>query len=206
MLKQFHVVELRPSGQDSLHFNAKRAATVGRALTRYVKEGGGLFFQPQSDRYIGDADDAYWNAVMAPFDVKILQEGVFDKTRSFEALAMIRPGKSTFWHTGNIQPHPVTKGVSSLYLPLLNWTTVPGVAAMQCGPDWQVLVRGEKEAKSYRVIANQEYELDVKAEGSCAEAPPVLAVRQFGKGRVVCYPLSFLYLGRTIAIHFGPTP
>ena len=64
---------------------------------------------------------------------------------------------------------------------------------MQYRPEWQILVRGEKEAKSYR--SNAQNVLDLGAAGTYTEAPPVLAVRQLGKGRIVCYPLFALFTG-----------
>jgi hypothetical protein len=192
-LKQFHVVQLTtPDGGvktfDAIH--RKRASLVGRALLRYVEQGGGLCLQPQAVRYRGDEDELYWNAVIAPLGAKILHEGDFDKTRRFEGQTL---QKATFWYTRNIQPHPVTEGVGCLCLPLHGYDEFPGTVAMQYGPEWQILVRGEKEAKSYR--SNVENVVDLDAEGTYAQSPPVLAVRSLGRGRVVCYPLTALFTG-----------
>ena len=128
--------------------------------------------------------------MLTPLGAKILHEGAFDKTRVFEGRTL---RKATFWHTRNIRAHPVTKEVSCLYLPLHSYGPFPGVAAIQYGPEWQILVRGEKEAKSYRSDADNKIDLGV--EGTYAEAPPVLAVRSLGKGRIVCYPISRLFTG-----------
>jgi len=194
MMKQFHVVHLATTNEGVTNFDEvhkKRAAAVGRVLARYVEEGGGLFVQPQPVRYPGDHDELYWNAVLAPLGVKILHEGAFDKTRVFEGQTLF---KATFWHTRNVQTHPVANGVSCLYLPLHSFGPFPGVAAVEYGPEWKVLVRGEKEAKSYRSGADNEIDLNV--EGTYTEAPPVLAVRALGKGRIVCYPISPLFTGQ----------
>ncbi|MDD5704814.1 MAG: hypothetical protein PHR35_02735, partial [Kiritimatiellae bacterium] len=190
MMKKSHVVHLTIPIEAVAVFDdvqKKRAAIVGRALARYVEEGGGLFIEPQSVRYPGAQDEDYWNAVLAPLGAEILHEGAFDKTRSFAA-------KATFWHTRNIQAHPVTKDVSQLYLPLHGCGgESPGLTAMRYGPDWRVLVRGEKEAKSYRSVTDNK--IDLNTEGTYTEAPPVLAVRQLGKGRLVCYPVAAFYTG-----------
>lgn len=141
-LKRFHAVHLILPEQSVTRFDAayrRRAPVVGRALARYVAEGGGLLIEPQSVRYRGDEDDKYWNAVLAPLGMAILPEGVFDKTRAFQGQTL---GMDTFWRTQNIQPHPVTKGVSSLCLPLHSYGLFPGTVAMQYRPEWQVLVRG----------------------------------------------------------------
>ena len=194
-LKRFHVAHLILPEQAVCRFDAphqKRAAVVGRALVRYVAEGGGLFLEPQSVRYRGDEDELYWNAVLKPLGATILHEGIFDKTRAFQGQTL---GLETFWTTRNVLQHPVTKGVSSLCLPLHNYGTFPGTTAMQYSRDWQILVRGEKEAKSYRSIAMGENAIDLNTEGTYPEAPPLLAVRQLGKGRIVCYPISQLFTG-----------
>jgi hypothetical protein len=194
MLKKFHVVHLATTQEGANPFDEahkKQAAVVGRALARYVEEGGGLFLQPQLVRYPGMDDEVYWNAVLAPLGVNILHEGVFDKTRAFEGMTL---GKATFWHTSNIQPHAVTKGVTSLYLPLHGFVGFPGLPAMRYSPEWTILVRGEADARSYK--SGDDNVINLNVEGAYASAPPVLAVRQLGKGRIVSYPVSDLFTGQ----------
>jgi len=193
MLKRFHVVHLATTEEGVTRFDERhqrRAAIVGRALAGYVEQGGGLFLQPQPVRYPGDEDELYWNAVLSPLGAKILHEGVFDKTRAFEGQTL---GKATFWQTGNIQSHPLTRGVSGLCLPLHSYGGFPGLVAMEYGSPWQILVRGEHEAQSYRSNADNVIELD--ATGTYGQAPPVLAARSLGRGRIVCYPISPLFTG-----------
>jgi len=192
-LKRFHVVHLATTEEGVTRFDEKhqrRAPVVGRALARYVEQGGGLFLQPRPVRYPGDEDELYWNAVLAPLGAKILHEGVFDKTRAFEGQTL---GKATFWRTSNIQAHPVTRDVSCLALPLHGYGHFPGLVAMEYAPEWQILVRGENKAQSYR--SNADNVIDLDAAGTYAQAPPVLAVRSLGKGRIVCYPISPLFAG-----------
>jgi len=192
-LKQFQVVHLMTTDTDLPRFDEthqRRAAVVGRALVRYVSEGGGLLLQPQPVRYPGTDVEVYWNAVLAPLGLQILHEGVFDKTRTFEGMTL---NKVTFWRTRNIQAHAITKDVKQLCLPLLGHAPFPGVVAMHYSPEWEVLVRGEKEAKSYQ--SGDDNELNIELEGTYPSAPPVLAVRQLGKGRIACYPISPLFTG-----------
>ena len=204
MMKKFHVIQLAtlPEGVPTLDVpHKKRAVAVGRVLRRYVEEGGGLFLQPQPVRYQNTDDERYWNAVLAPLGVKILHEGDFDSTRSFEGRTL---GKVTFWHTRNIQPHPITKDVSQLYLPLASFFNGPGIVAMQYGPEWQILVRGEKEAKSYR--STSENVLDLRAEGTYIEAPPVVAVRPaWAKGGSPAIRSHRSLRASITAIRSGPT-
>ena len=196
-MKKFRVVHLATTQEGASPFDEahqKRAAVVGRALARYVEEGGGLFLQPQSVRYPGMDDEVYWNAVLAPLGVTILHEGIFDKTRTFEGQTLPQRQKATFWHTRNIQPHAVTKGVTNLYLPLHGFVGFPGLPAMRYSPEWTILVRGEVDARSYKSGDDNEINLDI--QGTYSSAPPVLAVRQLGKGRIVSYPVSDLFTGQ----------
>jgi hypothetical protein len=65
---------------------------------------------------------------------------------------------------------------------------------MRYSPAWTVLVRGEAEAHSYK--SGDDHVLDLNVEGTYSSAPPVVAVRQLGKGRVLCYPISNLFTGQ----------
>ncbi len=191
--KQYHVIAFSTSCEGVFQLDEnfrKRAEVLGRALARYVKEGGGLLLKPRPVRYPGNDDEKYWNLVFAPFGLEILHEGVFDKTRAFEGTTL---GKSTFWFTRNIQKHPVTEGVACLYLPLHDFCPMPGIVAMKYSPDWQVIVSGENEARSYR--SGKDNQINLAEEGTYPSAPPVVAVRQFGEGRIVCYPIADLFTG-----------
>jgi len=104
------------------------------------------------------------------------------------------PGSpATFWYTRNIVSHPVTEKVKCLYLPRDNYTGLPpGILAMHYSADWQAVVRGEKEAQSYRSGVDCD---PPRRTGHVPERAPVVAVRSFGKGRVACYPIPTIYTG-----------
>ena len=193
MLKGCHVVHLTGAHEGVpklMPQHEARAKRVGAALLRYVQNGGGLFIQPLSVRYSGDQDEKYWNLVLEPFGIQILHEGVYDKTRSYEGKTN---QKATFWFTNNIRPHAVTEGVKCLYLPLHGYGEFPGLTAVKYSPEWEVLVSGEKEAHSY--MSGVDNSINLSSEGSYQSTPPVLAVRQLGKGRVVSYPIEYLFTG-----------
>lgn len=193
LLKQFHVVHLGTTheGVEKLTpAHTARAKRVGAALARYVNDGGGLFLQPLAVRYRTDQDETYWNMVLEPLGAQILHEGVFDKSRQFEGRTV---AKALFWWTQNITAHPVTEGVKTLYLPLHGFDAFPGLVVMKYSADWQIVARGETEAKSYR--SGEDNVINLDTAGSCANTPPVVAVRQLGKGRIVCYPIEFLFTG-----------
>jgi len=203
MLKRYHVVHFETT-YDAGHLQHLKPETVAQAkraqaaLVRYVREGGGLFLVPQSVRYANTDDLKYWNIFLEPFGIQVLREGIVDKTRSYQTGTL---PKETFWYTSSIQRHPVTQGVESLYLPIQtgggNRRGQPAVSLVRYSPPWQVIVRGEKEAASYPMDVNNHIRLDRK--GTQAGAPPVVAVRSFGKGRIVCYPVYSVFTGN----HYG---
>ncbi len=191
LLKTHHVVRLHTGNEGVYQVTpqlAAQARTAGAALLRYVQDGGGLLLQPEPVRYPNSEDEKYWNLVLAPLGVQILHEGIYDTTRNFEGGAV---GRIRFWVTRNIAAHPTTEGVQTLCLPQSFMGPLPGTVAMQYGPEWRVVVRGEKEAKSYRSGTDNANSYD--KPGTYPEAPPVLAVRELGKGRVACLPVATVY-------------
>src|SRR5262249_53105887 len=101
-----------------------------------------------------------------------------------------------YFTTTQIKRHAVTEGVERLALPQ-TYEGTPAVAALSYSKDWTVLVTGEAEAQSYKRDA--EYRLDLKQPGSYKTAPPLASVREFGKGRVFCYPLPLAH----VSLNFG---
>ncbi|MBU4212207.1 MAG: hypothetical protein KKD33_06450, partial [Verrucomicrobia bacterium] len=195
LLKPFHAVLLITipyAVSDLTPALDARGKIVGAALARYVNEGGGLFVQAQS--WGTSAGEKYWNIVLAPFGIEVLHEGCCDTTRTYKGAGF---GSIDYWFTKNIKPHPVTVGVERLYLPTHGYAPFPGVPAIRYSPDWEVVVAGEAEAKSFRRdAADTAFEsLNLDQSGSYASAPPVAAVRSFGKGRVVSFPLCPIHSG-----------
>jgi len=202
-LKRFHVVHFTSTFEHMKNMSGdtkERARRVSRAMLRYVREGGGLLLALQQVRYPNTDDLKYTNLLMEPFGLQVTREGLFDETHAYDLPNESHEKMSHFWYTGNTSPHPVTKGVKRVYLPSRHggaWcAAVPLVRYTH--PDWQVILRGEKGARTYR-ISDRENKFELKLAGSVDSAPPVVAVRQIGKGRVVCYPLSWLYTGMNYA-------
>ena len=194
-LKPYHVLHLQTT-QEGLTSNLqdrrlyrKRATDAGQGLARFVKEGGGLFLRCSGVRYPGDSDIEYWNMLLEPLGITILHEAVFDKRDSFD-FRTVDPNK--IWHTDNIEKHAITKGVKDLYLPLYNNGPFPGLAAVRYSPEWQIVARGEQTAKSYKT--DDSNAIDLNLPGTYTKSPPVVAVRTFGKGRVVSFPLGYIFL------------
>ena len=187
-LRQCQVVDLTTSNEGRREEDMAHATAAGAALRRFVEEGGGLLIRPQAQRYPSDEDERYWSLVFEPLGVKILHEGVYDKTRTLK-----NSFGRNYFYTKAIKAHPVTEHVDCLYLPMTGFNPFAGIPLLQYSADWQVIVSGEAEAKSYRSGApDNPNRLNLASEGSCPSAPPVVAVRTLGKGRIVCWPLTAL--------------
>ncbi|MCM8785078.1 MAG: hypothetical protein NC899_02365, partial [Candidatus Omnitrophica bacterium] len=196
-ISRFHLIHLTTTDEgigtkfgESEREYAKR---VSNALKRFVEEGGGLFIQVRSVRYPNEKDEEYWNQVLKIFGIEILHEGVYDKTREYEGRTL---NQAKFFYTQNIKPHILTEGIKCLYLPLHDYYPGPGVVALKYSSEWEILIKGEKEAKSYKSgISGNPNVINLEAEGTYKEEPPIFATRKFGKGRIVSYPISPLFTG-----------
>ncbi len=174
----------------------QRAIADREALEKYVSSGGGLIVLPCLRRYPGQAIDEYYNLVLEGFGVKVLPEAVWDEAHQFTAVGTLAFPAAPYFTTTHIEPHAVTRGVERLALPK-TYDGPPAVAALAYDPEWTVLVAGEPTAKSYQRDAD--YRLDLAHPGSYASAPPIAAVREFGEGRVFCYPLPLAH----VSLNYG---
>jgi hypothetical protein len=185
------IMDLGPQRQQT-------AAAARRALEKYLAEGGGVLLILQAVRYPGDKDQDYANLILQGLGVEMLHEGVFDQKRRFSApIASIFQPEGFFWTENVVKGHPVTAGVRCLCLPQYHNGSTPGVVALQLSPEWQVLVRGEQSAQSYAVT--REHVTDYAQPGTFRTAPPIVAVRSFGKGRV----LAFSVPARSVHANYG---
>ncbi|MCF6174880.1 MAG: hypothetical protein L3J71_03850 [Victivallaceae bacterium] len=195
-LKKHHVIILRTNCEGIDTYDAqekKNAKAVGKALAMYVKKGGGLIVQISSVRYPNDEDELFWNDCLKPLGLQILHEGIHDPANSQMVKIKFNLSKSLS-HTKNIKAHPVTKGVKGLLLPLHGYNNFPGTPAFKFSKDWKVIVNAEKTAKSYQNnrINNR---FKPTKPGTYKSAPPVVAVRALGKGRIVAIPIAKTHTG-----------
>ncbi len=174
----------------------KRAIAERQALEQFVINGGGLIVLPALRRYPGEAIDEYYTVVLEGFGIKVLPEGIWDPSHQFKDKGTPAFAPLSYFVTTQIKPHPVTQGVQRLALPQ-SYQAAPAIAALSYSPDWTVLIAGESTAQSYK--RNAEYHLDLKQPGTYKSAPPIAAVRQFGKGKVFCYPLPSAH----VSLNFG---
>lgn len=192
-LKKYHAVVIATAADDSIHMtdeDLRRVKVAAADLARYAREGGGVFFNLQAVRYPGDDDETFYNELLKPFGVQMIHQGVYDPTTAFMSPATPAILPIDFFSTTNVTPHAVTQGVRGLCLPVYgdgvsSEHKSPGVEAFALDDAWTVVVAGDKTAGVFRV--GPDNGLDIHTATKPASAPPIVAVRSFGKGRVVAF-------------------
>jgi len=147
-----------------------------RLLLDYVRSGGGLLVL--GDEQYGSGQSL--NEVLAPLDAEVLPESVLDEQTQFRQGRFFR---EYFFTTTGILPHPLAEGVQELCFPSAWHPWKAGATnTMRVGPDWQIVVRGNETARSVG------WRADVEGQSTYSTAPPIMAVRSFGEGRVALLP------------------
>ncbi|HEY3398277.1 MAG TPA: hypothetical protein VGM19_11550 [Armatimonadota bacterium] len=196
-LSQFHALlyELREEFQlgalDDPRVQAQIAAERA-TLEAYVKSGGGLVLLLTGVRYPQDPCEQYYNQVFAGMGIKLMHEGIWDPATAFKAPGTLAYAAQDFFTTTNLKPHAVTQGVTRLAFPKFTHSQLTGAEAVAYDNNWQVLVSGEPTAKSFFVdpISN---EMNDQQPATYTTAPPLVAVRQFGLGRIFTYAIPPIY-------------
>ena len=156
-----------------------------KLLLEYVQDGGGLLVLRSPGWQFGKDIQAL-NAWLQPTGVEILSEQVFD-----DAHQQASPyGWPLYW-TGNVAPSPLTQGVAGIFYPAAvgAYTVYTDFTSpLKVTPDWQVLLSGMDTAKSLHTAKTGK--AVPPTAGTYASAPPMLAVRQYGKGRICVWPIA----------------
>ncbi len=193
MLRSFNaVVILDWEGDRMPNFLPK---TVSAALTtrqnlgeisRYVAEGGALFYSPCPGGSIGAVAQTRF---LKPFGAELTSFSVRDDVNAFiTQRPKEQPDEYAF--TTNIASHPATKDVKTIFYPQtqLRWDDMYANGALHYNADWKILVRGMKESSVARCFDYNRWE-----KVGDETAPPLVAVRDFGKGRIGILGVSFYY-------------
>ncbi|MHB9024098.1 MAG: hypothetical protein ACYC7E_07970 [Armatimonadota bacterium] len=150
-------------------------------LARFIAEGGGVMLT-LSSMWDLERDTEALNRFLKPYDAQVLSEQVVEKNL---ALTLPSLAPSALAWTGNVTKSPLTEGVRGLLYPSEHaWAyyTHP----VQTGTAWQVLLRGTASASSFSVKLGSGD--TTKRPGTYSSNPPMLAVRDSGKGRIVLWP------------------
>ena len=152
------------------------AGSNQQALLCFVRQGGGLLLMVGTGGYAGTSK--LWNDVngfLSPLGAKLLFQRVHDrKHRTIFSLAI----NYAFYSTDNIaRNNPITRGVHRLWYPGGMWRGAISTYTMKLSPVWRIIVRGDGSASS----------------SSYRSAPPLAAVRSYGKGRIAVVTWSPKY-------------
>ncbi|PJB70402.1 MAG: hypothetical protein CO095_08970 [Armatimonadetes bacterium CG_4_9_14_3_um_filter_58_7] len=192
-LKQFNVVVcLGPVGAGGdVPSSGKLASMVGekaKLLLQYAQEGGGLLVM-RSPGYQFGTDITAFNQWLTPCGIEILSEQVRDEDSWYS----VESGGNKLYWTDSIAESPVTQGVKGIFYPDTfsvyeseHYTDF--TSPIRADNNWKVLVRGRKASKS---IATQKGKAKLPAgPGVYDSNPPLLAVRDYGKGRIAVWPIA----------------
>ena len=185
-LKRYNFVVIGIDQCDfKLSLSETQAVELGKLLAEYVSQGGGLFITRNGGYQFGQ-DITALNRMLRPFGASVLDEQLVDRKNQFRG-----PYSNIFW-TGNIvQDHPITKDVKGLFMPEPHGVYpryTDFASPVKVDKNWQVLARMEKTGSSYhRPKGGKVHPI---TNGSYTSEAPFLAVRQFGKGKVVLFPVT----------------
>ncbi len=175
MLAKFNVVVIVSEGKA-----AGQPATMDKTahdpmglIRDFVKFGGGVFCFFNQHHYSKDLEYTL-NQLITPMGASVSRETF--KEYDEKKIHRFELQKPTYYHsirTKNIFPHKITKGVKEFWLGQF-------LGVLKTDDKWSLLVKGEKTLKSSKTYP---------------EAPPVMAARDWGKGRAVilaCFSSFYL--------------
>ncbi len=195
-LRQYHTIVLMGMGlslaDQSLTPQNRNNVEL---LHRFLREGGGILFVPT---WCQDPEGfAAQRAFAGPLGLEILfDEQVMDPGTEVAATAWRIP----FAHTNQIQPSPFTGNVTSLWYPS---STRAGHQVHTClfgiqDEAWKLAVKGSASSYS-RTVPLDRHDFGSFSEGRFDASVPLVAYREWGKGRVVVLSITPEYLIEDVA-------
>jgi hypothetical protein len=188
-LKRFHVIVLAThpaisrdtQRNDQFYVTPSYHAAFVEALKGYVSLGGGLLvyqalWPTNSVQHV--------NASLEPFSARLLDEQIQDAKHAYtQDSGMLW----TWLYTTDIAGHATTSGVRGLFYPVRD-VHMPAHSPLALDREWKTLVKGMASATSHPTRKDQ-HNLVINAEvaGSYSSAPPLAALRDFGKGTVAAF-------------------
>ncbi len=194
LLRQFNVFVTGGFYYDyALRVSPDTVKRWGELLAGFAETGGGvLILSSVGGGYLTEEEsEAQWRTLVGSFGLDFLVEQVLDPAHSYRQPRRLQ---SPFAWTTRITPHAATEGITTVYYPAGAVGYNPGTAPLRPQSDaWQVLVRGMDtagtRAANWALHATYFYK---DLPGSFPSAPPIVAVRDFGKGRVAAMGLHYL--------------
>ena len=160
---------------------------LGSALEAYIREGGSFALLPAPSYYGGEDFVRQLNPWLSRFGGELLNEPPRDPAHQRTITRVIG---YRYLETTNLAPHAITRGVDHLWLPLDYTDAYVLTHTLRLTPDWETLVRGNPTCASYPL---GEISAGRQVPGTYRAAPPFLAVRSWGKGRIALFATSSQY-------------
>ena len=159
----------------------------GTLLRDFIERGGGFLLLPGPSYYGVQDFPVHLNPWLEPLGARLLREPPYDPLNQ---KVIHRVLGYRYLGTQNLAAHPVTEGVPQLWLPLDFSDHYLATHTMVVDDHWTVLVRGEASCATRPFT-------DLMAgratSGTYTTAPPILAVRDWGAGRVGIFATSSQY-------------
>ena len=170
---------LKPGEQVCWQVHPDLLKKLNPAFDEYVKQGGGVVVYAWASE---GNNIAAINKMIEPWGAVELNEQVWDPERQYHY-------KQLFAHdygwTDNLTKHPLTARLKRVYY-LLDGDHGPTTWTFNLSNEWIRLVCGEATARSVpgNTISSGYPHYFVDKKGSYDSAPPIIAVREYGKGRI----------------------
>ena len=119
------------------------------------------------------------NEFLSPLGAEILPEQIIDEEHLYRQNSYLQ---YYFSRTTNVAPHKIANGIKELWYPLghsLDGGSMKTLTIKANESAWDVIVKGEASA----------YSIDSRTkQKTYVSAPPLVAARTYGKGRIVLLP------------------
>lgn len=191
------ITGLDPSNPDKT-LTEKNKSNIA-LLQRFMEEGGGIFYVPS---YVEiDTQIPPQIAFLKPLGVTpLFDEVVYDPDTHVIATVWKLP----FAYTPNIaRPSPISQDVTGLWYPQATHAGAQAhTTALAIDHQWTAWVRGAKTAGTFAVPHTAwPVVTDDAPAGTYSREPVLMAARNVGKGRIVCFSISSKYLFEECALH-----
>jgi hypothetical protein len=194
-VKKYNVLIVMGIGKSNADFTlSEKNKTNIEILNKFLNEGGGIFYIPQwvQQNTLIPPQKAF----LDPLGITPLFDDVpVDPENSVNATSW----KIDFAKTANIAKTPLTEGVKNFWFPVntragaQNHTT-----PFTTGTDWTIAVKGEKSCSTQTIALDGIYS-NKAMEGKIKSEVPIMAFRQVGKGRIICFGVTSEYLFNNVA-------
>ena len=186
-LRRFDVVVLL--GMPRARLRGEGAVMARKQLSllhKFVARGGGLLYLHAPAWSLG-SQTAGINQWLKRHGASVLLEQVVESHAS--RLHHDPKFKTILGWTGNIARHTVTRGVKGYFYPVAHNAWHNFTQPVRVGRRWTVLLRGEATAHSVRPRSGDASRV-VDTRGTYTRAPPIVAVRSAGAGRLALWPVA----------------